>query len=384
MPFTFGERLGMFFPIEGGCFSAVAVSLVLFIALFKWLRRSVSSFGRGNRRGPDATDNSIFLNLMLADLIQALGYLPIIKWMVNGAITEGRLCTAQAVVKQVGIVGVATTSLAIAVHTFCVLVLRWSAPNYISKLVVLMIWIFTALVIGIPNIIHMKVQYYGNTGYWCWIKSEFKTEQIVTEYFYPAVYIICILPNSLSRWLSFSGFNVPYQFILAANTIFSLSGMFNAILFFLTRPDLVVGPSDSPPPTQDPTDPRILGQSHHHRDETELTSYSSQKFGSLPTGARSPGGVGGFPDNFYVAPDLEKDYNSHSSGYLRTYNSNSRMLPAEGGGGGGGSLGASPFVRDSDSTSHVPSNLSGERSYGDFRSMAAVPVEGETYGHLPG
>ena len=54
---------------------------------------------------------------------------------------------------------------AIAVHTFCVLVLRWSAPNYISKLVVLMVWIFTALVIGIPNIIHRKEQYYGNTGY---------------------------------------------------------------------------------------------------------------------------------------------------------------------------------------------------------------------------
>jgi len=54
---------------------------------------------------------------------------------------------------------------AIAVHTFCVLVLRWRAPKFISKLVVLMIWIFAALVIGIPNIIHMNERYYGNTGY---------------------------------------------------------------------------------------------------------------------------------------------------------------------------------------------------------------------------
>ena len=44
---------------------------------------------------------------------------------------------------------------AIAVQTFCVLVLRWRAPNYISKLVVLMIWIFTTLVIGIPNCLYI-------------------------------------------------------------------------------------------------------------------------------------------------------------------------------------------------------------------------------------
>ena len=133
------------------------------------------------------------------------------------AIMEGHLCMAQAAIKQVGIVGVAMTWVlflettlelslfsgfcmvdsvgsaagpwcvciissiihflilgkhpgqAIAVHTFCVLVLHWSTPNYISKLVVLIIWIFTTLVIGIPNIINMNKQYYGNMGYckWC-------------------------------------------------------------------------------------------------------------------------------------------------------------------------------------------------------------------------
>jgi hypothetical protein len=181
------------------------------------------------------------------------------------------------------------------------------------------------------------------------------------------VYIFCILPNSISRWLSFSGFNVPYQFSLSANTLFSLSGMFNAILFFLTRPELVVGPSDSPQPIQASTNgPQI--QSHHHRDETELTSYSSQKFqGSLRT--RSPVSA-----SHYVAPDLE--YND----YFPPYNS---MLPPE----GGSSSRASPkFARDSDVTSHVTSNISGERSYGDFRpTVVSAPVEvEETYRRPPG
>jgi len=79
--------------------------------------------------------------------------------------------------------------------------------------------------------------------------------------------------------------------------------MFNAILFFLTRPDLVVGPSESPP-TLAPTEPQFQS---HHRDEAGLTSYSSQKFGSLPT--RSPASV----MSDYVAPDLERDHSGYNS-----------------------------------------------------------------------
>jgi len=54
---------------------------------------------------------------------------------------------------------------AIAVHTFCVLVLRWSAPKYISILVVLIIWIFITLVIVIPYSIHRNQRFYGNVVY---------------------------------------------------------------------------------------------------------------------------------------------------------------------------------------------------------------------------
>jgi len=52
---------------------------------------------------------------------------------------------------------------AIAVHTFCVLVLRWSAPKIFSKLVILMIWIFIALVIAIPY--SQNKLLYGDVGY---------------------------------------------------------------------------------------------------------------------------------------------------------------------------------------------------------------------------
>ena len=118
--------------------------------------------------------------------------------------TEGSLCTVQAVIKQIGADGVALsyvlhgTSLpcsvfltmvasiagpwcayslsisrfsygtyiqAIAVYTFCVLVLRWNIPRYISMLVLLMIWAVIALVIVISYIVHMKEGIYGSVGY---------------------------------------------------------------------------------------------------------------------------------------------------------------------------------------------------------------------------
>lgn len=131
---------------------------------------------------------------------------------------------------------------------------------------------------------------------------------------YPLVYIVCILPNSICRWLFFSRSKavpyqaVPYQASLFASTLFSLSGMFNAILFFYTRPALVVtvSPSDTPLPHLAPTDSRF--QSHHHfGDEIELTRIGSQNFGSFPARG-SPGA-----SSDYVAPGLEAYNNSYHS-----------------------------------------------------------------------
>jgi len=116
-------------------------------------------------------------------------------------VTEGRLCTAQFVIKLLDTHAVALSYVlhgashpfvhswgfycrslvcasslpilvflirngqAISVYTFCVLVFRWSIPRYISKLVVLMIWVFITLIIVIPYSIHMKEGYYGNVKY---------------------------------------------------------------------------------------------------------------------------------------------------------------------------------------------------------------------------
>ncbi|KAF8800227.1 hypothetical protein BYT27DRAFT_7263126 [Phlegmacium glaucopus] len=302
--FTFGQRLGIFLVIEAAFLSAASVTFILCFALYRrilytWRRKATHW-----QQTSDATSSGLFLNLMVADLVQAIGNMPDIRWMAEGIVSPGSLCTGQAVLKQVGIVGVAMTSLAIALHTFTILVLRWRGPPKLPTYAIISIWAFVALVIGSANATHRDEVYYGPTGYWCWILPKYKAEQIVTEYlwvwlsglsmiilygimfavirgwfiidhgihwynksyrgalnlesdddkrikavansmlYYPAVYIVCVFPNTLARWLAFSDANPPpYQFTLFANAIYGLSGMFNLILFLVTRPRVVVGPT---------------------------------------------------------------------------------------------------------------------------------------------
>ena len=85
--------------------------------------------------------------------------------------------------------------------------------------------------------------------------------------------MFCVLPNTLTRWLYFTDSNPPpYQATLFASTIYGLSGVFNLILFFLTRPKMVVG---QPQTHAVPNPPKDLVIPIHGRHE--LTRSSLQK-----------------------------------------------------------------------------------------------------------
>ncbi|TFK38107.1 hypothetical protein BDQ12DRAFT_683986 [Crucibulum laeve] len=326
--FAFGIRLGIFLMVEAASLSAIAViSLLGFVAYKNYkkyqARRKLRKWSQETMIPSDATDSSFFLHLMFAELIQAIGGLLNIKWIVDAFITEGTLCTAQGVLKQMGDVGVALMSLAIAFQTFSVLVFRWQAPPIVSKIVIGAIWLFIILVITIGAATH-KNNYYGDTDYWCWIREEFKVERIVFEYlwmwlsafimlvlygiialvmrgilvvedgvhwhtkkdhvkpdlsgaeeddvyekqskaianlmlFYPAIYIFCVFPVGLVRWLKFSGHDdIPPAATIFASILFSLSGLFNVILYKYTRPELVAGRS-----IELPSEAELYSDSYH-------------------------------------------------------------------------------------------------------------------------
>lgn len=89
---------------------------------------------------------------------------------------------------------------AIAIHTFLVLVFRWSSPPFTAQITIAIIWTFIALVVGTSFAVHKGETYYGNTGYcmWpscsilpeyfvdasagCWITSDYPGERLGLEY----------------------------------------------------------------------------------------------------------------------------------------------------------------------------------------------------------
>jgi len=84
--------------------------------------------------------------------------------------------------KQLGATGVALISLAIALHTFGVMIFRWDSSNKHALLTIGLICVFITLMIGISCAVHKGDQFYGNTKYWCWITSAYTGERIGTEY----------------------------------------------------------------------------------------------------------------------------------------------------------------------------------------------------------
>ena len=170
------------------------------------------------------------------------------------------------------------------------------------------------------------------------------------------VYIFCVLPNSISRWMSFRDGSddtnfPPYQFTFFANTIFALSGMFNVILFFATRPELIVSPTLTVESEQVPL--------QHRRDSS---GFGSNKFGHLP-------------DRQYtgLSPDLEKL--SQSEFDPRTLTESERLHASP--------LTVNTSLPSGTSASGNPGYLSLERgAYQRPRGSYPQPEE-EDYGHLP-
>ncbi|KAK0211096.1 hypothetical protein DFS33DRAFT_1379067 [Desarmillaria ectypa] len=197
--FSPGVRAGIILITVCASLSATSVfSLLAFIAY------SVATINKGATRTWRVSTHIhyYFVNLLICDLIQAIGGVMNVKWAVDARVTEGTLCTTQGILKQLGDVGVALSTLAIAIHTFLVLVCRFYSRPRSALVVIAAIWIFLALIVGINEALHHDEDYYGSTGYWCWITSDFGTQRITLEYLWVwiAVFldIVCYVFISLA------------------------------------------------------------------------------------------------------------------------------------------------------------------------------------------
>ncbi|KAL4241711.1 hypothetical protein ABKN59_000865 [Abortiporus biennis] len=289
---------GLSFIVE-----AASLSLLAVLGLLSYIVYSVLRFERGDSRHWAVSTHVhwYFLSLLVSEIIQAIGGIMNVRWIKEAAITEGAFCKTQGVMKQLGDVGVALAALAIAIHTFSVIVFQWR-PRQSPKIAVTVIsgiWLFMILIMAISLGTHKGNDYFGDTQYWCWITSDFPAQRIALEYFwmwmtsllnialyvpialvlkgvivvsgfrvsivkrkdrvrlseisgkdsnaylatkmlcYPAIYTITVLPIAIVRWSAFYGHCTPWAATVISDIIFACSGLLNVLLFTITRPTLV-------------------------------------------------------------------------------------------------------------------------------------------------
>lgn len=295
--FDFDDRLGLVFIVEAASLSVLAITSLLAYITYSAV---TIRMGATRRWSTDTHVHYYFLNLMLFDLIQAIGGMFDIAWIDAAGIYPGTICTVQGAFKHVGNTGAAFSTITIALHTMQVLVLRWSTPPKAALIGSAIIWVIVGLMVGIPNIVIDN--FYGPTGHWCWIernnfqriglqymwmwlaafitivvyiflalvvkriirvdgyKIRFSSPEIrsvtpsdgsdtrrrgnegaiaLRMLFYPAVYIVTVLPITAARFTQFHTQKVPWGVTAWADTLLLLSGFFNAILYTLTRPKLL-------------------------------------------------------------------------------------------------------------------------------------------------
>ncbi|KAJ7189997.1 hypothetical protein GGX14DRAFT_607415 [Mycena pura] len=289
--YTRRQNIGLLAVSLVGFTSLVAVVAMLGLIIRNKLR--TRKLPKSER--PRLNSMEIFVvSLLFGDLFQSLGAVMDVRWINDGIVRVGRLCTAQGVLQNIGQAAIAMTTFIITLHTFDLLwrhggvqSLKWAYT------LVGIVWTFLILTVVISTSVHREPSFYAPTPYWCWINDSYPKYRIAIENFWlwigfavailyiPLLFwftghitpgepewwtfklnrgqanrskrstrlIICalayclpVLPTSLARWfLVVHGDVKPFataeaQFIVKA--IFSLSGVCDVIAIRFARSDL--------------------------------------------------------------------------------------------------------------------------------------------------
>ncbi|KAI0262963.1 hypothetical protein BC834DRAFT_889872 [Gloeopeniophorella convolvens] len=187
-----------------------------------------------------------------------------------------------------------------------------------------LLWASLALLATVNIGINGAQRFYGPAGYWCWIRDAFPVQRTATDFvfmwitaafntmiyavlfiyfrgyittngwhmhisrrrepvstlgtrkeaygllFYPLVYMVNVLPLSAVRYSTFAHHHVPFGVVIATDAVYLASGLFNVLLFALTRPFLL--PHDPPrlgSASETSHEIRVIGASHYAASSTD-------------------------------------------------------------------------------------------------------------------
>ncbi|GAA5991616.1 hypothetical protein JCM5350_007775 [Sporobolomyces pararoseus] len=271
-------------------------ALVSFICLLLWRFYSTGNENERRERKMNnkairflaSTHGLLFLDLLLGDLLQAIGFVINYSWYRHQGLppTENptNLCTTQAVLIQVGDTASAFSSLIITLNLFSVIVFSRHPSFKALGCIIVLQWVIVGILaaIGPRWLQHEGMPFYADAGSWCWISAHYVDARLWLHYFFVFVvafvdlvlysiiaiylaiqarrttakiplnisnlsgvskimflysisYIVTILPLSAYRVASMAGHKWSTDAQLAAGFIFTLSGFVNCCIYATTR-----------------------------------------------------------------------------------------------------------------------------------------------------
>ncbi|CAE6442466.1 unnamed protein product [Rhizoctonia solani] len=208
---TSGNRVGLGLIGATGLLSAISTLVLLgYIMWHSFLNKHRElPMVQGIRSFTHSALGVFLINLLLSDLIQGAAFSINFKWAADGNMYPSTACTAQGSVSQVGDLGSAIWSLAIAYYTFSLLFLFKKPPRWLTWLIFILGWsiIIILPIIGPNGIENVKTRgpFYAISGAWCWVGDGYQLERFLYVY----MWIFLSLGTSLVLYglvyLRFSG-----------------------------------------------------------------------------------------------------------------------------------------------------------------------------------
>ncbi|KAJ5190827.1 uncharacterized protein N7498_009812 [Penicillium cinerascens] len=233
----------------------------------------------------------LIYNLVLADCIQSVGFLLCLQWIFTDKIESGTSgCFFQGLFLQIANPGSGLFVLAIAFHTFLLVVWGIKMPYKVFVAFVCGIWAFViTIIMTIPLATH-GADIFVPSGAWCWINEDYESLRLWTHYFwiflaefgtvclyavmyfqlrrqitassilgnsqieslkrlrrvvgymtiYPTVYLILSLPLAAGRMANANGDLPSVAFFCCAGALITSSGLVDVTLYTLTRRNLII------------------------------------------------------------------------------------------------------------------------------------------------
>ncbi|KAI5829129.1 hypothetical protein K523DRAFT_352827 [Schizophyllum commune Tattone D] len=267
--------------------------------------------------------------LLVANMCNCMSGLMGIKYTVDSGIDDNSYCQAQAVMMQLGNCATAYFTVAIAFHSFASLGLRVRHSAVIGSVTITAGWVGSVLLVTLPTLAPRDAgPLYGISGLSCAVRDVYPTQQFefhilpifiasvlsailysliflvlrgtlkirdgislnfnpaarydMTEnqgyhqfvvsiahslVWYPIVYIILMLPYSITLLLAISGFAVPLAVMIVAFGLYFMISVANVLLLYNTF--RVLGPAFDSPSFTTPSKTNVIG--------TLASAFSSKK-----------------------------------------------------------------------------------------------------------